>query len=51
MLQFNTLYSDLLKQDIIDFFEDALIKNLELSIYEDGVQWEQSIMYHIEVLV
>ncbi len=51
VLQFNSLYKGILNEKVISFFENALVKNVNISIYEDGTQWEQSIMYHNDVMM
>ncbi|MFM1538783.1 heparinase II/III domain-containing protein [Helcococcus bovis] len=51
VLIFNSLYDKILDKKIIDFFEKALEINVNISIYDDGTQWEQSSMYHVDVMV
>lgn len=43
-------FEDFLEQELLDWARGELRQELELQIYEDGSHWEQSIMYHMEVL-
>lgn len=43
-------YRDLLPRQLVQWAWQELQQQLELQILEDGVQWEQSPMYHVEVL-
>lgn len=38
------------EKEILDWAIDMLEKQLNFQVFEDGMQWEQSPMYHIEVL-
>ena len=47
----NSLWLDgFLEPEIVEWAEKELLRQLSFQIYEDGSHWEQSIMYHIEVL-
>lgn len=43
-------YGEFLDPELVQWASQELEKELELQIYEDGSHWEQSILYHIEVL-
>ena len=43
-------YRDFLPNEIEDWAWDELATQLDLQILEDGAHWEQSAMYHVEVL-
>ncbi len=43
-------FREFLDPELISWALEELKKELELQIYEDGSHWEQSILYHMEVL-
>ena len=45
-----TWYREFLAEDIEEWAWNELANQLELQILEDGAHWEQSAMYHVEVL-
>ena len=45
-----TWYKDFLSEEIGDWAWDELANQLEMQVLEDGSHWEQSAMYHVEVL-
>lgn len=51
VLEFSACFENELDPDVEGFFSQALEKNIDLSIFEDGGHWEQSIMYHVEVFI
>lgn len=44
-------YERIEDKDLINWAEKTLVKQLEVQVLEDGVHWEQSPMYHVEVLL
>ena len=45
-----TLYREFLAEDIEEWAWDELANQMEMQILDDGAHWEQSAMYHVEVL-
>ena len=45
-----TWYREFLPEDIEEWAWDELARQLDLQVLEDGAHWEQSAMYHVEVL-
>ena len=45
-----TWYRDFLPEDIEYWAWEELARQLDLQVLEDGAHWEQSAMYHVEVL-